>query len=108
MYYEIIVDNALTAYGATINDNRYTYLQVKHPNHGLNVGDTVVFSSILSFLQIPTTVLNTSFTISSIIDSSTYIVNLPKYSNSGSQTNKLSGTANIIKSPLRFRLLFNK
>jgi hypothetical protein len=107
MFNEISVDYAIETIETSIN-NKYTKLKIIHPNHGLNVGDTIYLSNILSFKKIPNSVLNTSFKIVSIIDSSNYIVDLPNYSNNGSLTLITSGTANLIRYPIRFRLLFNK
>ena len=107
MYNQISVDNAVLTIGSGTN-NKYTQLQIIHPNHGLNVGDTILLSNILSFNKIPSSILNNTFTISSIIDSSNYIVNLGNYSNNGSLTQTVSGTDNIIRSPIYFRLLFDK
>jgi len=107
MFNEISVDYAVETIETT-STNKYTKLKIIHPNHGLNIGDTIYLSNILSFNKIPSSILNTSFKIVSIIDSSNYIVNLPNYSNNGSLTLITSGTANLIRYPIRFRLLFNK
>ena len=107
MFNEISVDYAVEIIEIS-SINKYTKLKIIHPNHGLNIGDIIYLSNILSFNKIPNSVLNTSFKIVSIIDSSNYIVNLPNYSNNGSLTLITSGTANLIRYPIRFRLLFNK
>lgn len=106
LYNEIIVDNAIQAQNLT--GDRYTSLLVYHPNHNLNVGDTVIFSNISSFNAIPSPALNTSFAISSLKDGSNYYVTLPRYNNTGSLTNTTSGTSNSIQYPINFRLLFDR
>jgi hypothetical protein len=107
MFNEISVDYAVETMDIS-STSKYTRLKIIHPNHGLNVGDTIYLSNVLSFNKIPSLVLNTSFKIVTIIDSSNYIINLPNYSNNGSLTLITSGTANLIRYPIRFRLLFNK
>ena len=107
MFNEISVDYAVETMEIS-STSKYTRLKIIHPNHGLNIGDTIYLSNVLSFNKIPSLVLNTSFKIVTIIDSSNYIINLPNYSNNGSLTLITSGTANLIRYPVRFRLLFNK
>jgi hypothetical protein len=107
MFNEISVDYAVETMEVN-NINKYTKLKIIHPNHGLNIGDEIYLSNILSFNRIPAYILNTSFKIVSILDGSNYIINLPNYSNSGSLSLITSGTANLIRYPVRFRLLFNK
>ena len=42
-------------------------LKIIHPNHNLNIGDTIYLSNVLSFNKIPSSVLNTSFKIHQIL-----------------------------------------
>lgn len=107
MFNETIINNALLPMPENI-DFLYTYIYVTHYNHNLKKNDIVLFNDILSFKKIPAKVINNSFIINEIVDSSHYIVLLPKYSNNGNELELKSGWSNKIRSPIYFRLLFNK
>jgi len=83
-------------------------LIINHPNHGLKVGDGIIISNSISYMGIPTNIINTNQTISDVIDNNTYYVKLNSFNLENLRKNSKGGTSVEIYRPNIMRLLFNK
>jgi len=102
----IILSSAISKsiYSYTDGFNR---IIVDHPDHKLNVGDTIVISNAIDTEGVPATALNGTQTIETIIDKDHYQIKLNKYNNSSVLDVTGGGQAITILKPLLTRLLFN-
>lgn len=108
MYNEVVLERPLVPSDIDYDDG-FQRLQVIHPQHFLNAGDTIVISGASATHNIPAAVLNATFTIESVINSDVYQIKLSRFNpltNNSNQT--FGGTAVSVKSPIEFRLLFNR
>lgn len=80
---------------------------INHPNHDLEVGDTILLEGVLSTDNIPRSVLNVEHVIESIVDVNNYVIKLPSHNANTSDTTN-GGTSIFILTPSKFKLLFDK
>jgi hypothetical protein len=94
-----------------INDtisNTDTYkITIKHLNHGLSVGDTVLYTGMIDHLGIPSDSLNTTHVITEIVNVNYYSFVISHINLNTSKFITYGGYAVIAYVPNYFRLLFN-
>lgn len=105
-YTTVILSNAIKLSTFVFTDG-FNRIIVNHPNHKLNIGDSITISGAITTETIPDTALNQTFTIESIIDSENYQIKLNKYNPSSTTTSNGGGVAITVLKPLQSRLLFN-
>lgn len=92
----------------SIDSPPYT-LTILQTGHGLSIGDTVLFTGMISTLGIPDTVLNTTHIVTSVPSLDNYTIVIDNFNlNSGSRPNTGGGFAAKAYIPNSFRLLFDK
>ena len=82
-------------------------LTINHPNHRLVVGTLILISGAISYLGIPTTVLNAEHKIFSVIDSNNYTIKLPAFNLGGQRQNNGGGASVGIYAPDNIKLRFD-
>lgn len=80
-------------------------MKVRHNNHQLSVGDSIVISNSIAINNVPDHIINAQHVINKILDDHCYLILLPKY------TSVLDSDDNIntivIRYPDSFQMLFN-
>lgn len=82
-------------------------LKILHPNHGLSIGDEILFSGFISDRGIPNTVLNTTQIITNIENKDTYQIIIDNFNLILDRTKTYGGYAAKVYVPNKFSLLFN-
>jgi hypothetical protein len=90
---------------ASITDT-YT-LTINHVNHGLSVGDSILFSGMIAHLGIPADNLNGTHIITAVNDVNTYEIAVTHINLSDYRTQTMGGFAVKAFVPNKFRLSFN-
>ena len=106
-YKEALLKQPIQNIISTNSEPPYT-LQIRQPNHGLSVGDEVLFSGFITTLGIPDTVLNTTHTVSNVIDFNNYEIIIDNINLVFPMTDTKGGFAAKVYVPNTFRLLFDK
>jgi hypothetical protein len=91
----------------TVYPDGFTRVIVTYKNHGLIVGNVLIFSNVIGTDKIPTNNLNGSFTIETIIDINTFLIKLDRFNDDPAIDNTNGGTAINVLVPIQSRLLFN-
>lgn len=89
-------------------DNPPYTLQIRQPSHGLNIGDTVLFSGFITTNGIPDVSLNTFHTVSNVLNLDNYEIVIDNINLSYPITDTKGGFATKVFVPAPFRLLFNE
>jgi hypothetical protein len=82
-------------------------LTIKHPNHYLNVGQSILISGAISYMGIPTNTLNTQHMVYSIIDTNTYQIKLSAFNLDSQRINNGGGASVGIYVPNNIKLRFD-
>lgn len=83
-------------------------LTIRHPNHGVNVGDNILLSNVVDTMGISTNVLSSEHIISAVLDKDTYQITLPA-TNLSTTRNDVKGGVNVgiyVPNLMRFRFDF--
>lgn len=91
----------------TAGDPPYT-LQIRQPNHGLSIGDEVLFSGFITTQGIPETALNTTHIVSNVIDFNNYEIIVDNVNLVTPIVDTKGGFSAKVYVPNIFRLLFDK
>jgi hypothetical protein len=104
----LTIDQPLTMSNTVFGDG-FNRLKIYHPNNNLQVGDSIVISNAIGTNNIPSTIINSTFTIESKLDNDTYEVKLPLYT-PNTLTNNITNGGNVvvISYNIKFRLLFDR
>jgi len=82
-------------------------LTIFQSSHGLQVGDSVLFTGLSAASGIPETVLNTTHNIVTVPTNDTYTIKVENFNLNPSRTETAGGFAAKAYVPSKFRLLFN-
>jgi hypothetical protein len=91
---------------SAVSEVMYT-LTINHNNHGLNVGDQIVISGMLTTLGIPAEKLNAEFNIKSIVNESAYTIEIKYVNLENIRIDTFGGNGVKIYSPNFFRMRFD-
>jgi hypothetical protein len=91
----------------TVGGPPYT-IQIRQPNHGLSIGDEVLFAGFITTLGIPDTALNTTHIVSNVIDFNNYEIIIDNINLVMPILDTKGGFAAKVYVPNIFRLLFDK
>jgi hypothetical protein len=105
-YTTVILSQAIIKSTYNFEDG-FDRIIVHHPSHKLNSNDTILIQNALATEGIPTSTLNGTFVIESIIDVDNYQIKLDKYNKQIDVTVTNGGDAVKVLTPLQTRLLFN-
>jgi hypothetical protein len=105
---KITINKPLTLSNNTYIDG-FNRLRIYHKDHNLSINNIITISNASATHNIPTNIINNSFTIERILDRDTYEVKLPKYTPNTLQ-NDITNGGNVVNItyPIRFRLLFDR
>ncbi len=103
---EFTIDRAIEKSTETFPD-RCTRILVKHENHGLQAGDTVIIENAIATDGIPASVLNAEHVIEELRGTDKYNIKLPLFNEDGSAIT-FGGVAVKILTPMRFRMFFDQ
>ena len=106
-YTTVILTQAITKSTYNFSDG-FTRIIVNHPNHKLNSGDTIFINNAVDTEAIPSSAMNGTFTIETIIDIDNYQIKLNKFNASAFTAANGGGDAINILTPLQSRLLFDR
>lgn len=106
-YTTVILTQAITKSTYNFSDG-FTRIIVNHPNHKLNSGDTIFINNAVDTEAIPSSAMNGTFTIETIIDIDNYQIKLNKFNASSYTAANGGGDAINILTPLQSRLLFDR
>lgn len=82
-------------------------LTIQHPNHGVNVGDTILLSNVVDTMGISSSIISAEHIISAVIDKDTYQVTLPAV-NLSTVRNDVKGGVHVgVYVPNMMRLRFD-
>ncbi len=90
----------------TVGNPPYT-LQIRHPSHGVSIGDNVIFEGFVTTSGIPDTVLNKQHTIANVLDVDNYEIVIDNFNLTYVRVDEKGGFSAIVYVPNKFRLLFN-
>lgn len=103
---DVTIMQCITKSILTYTDN-HSRMNINQYNHGFSIGNTIIISGAIATDGIPIEIINSTFTIETIIDSNNYTVRLPLYNSDDSMETK-GGNAINIKFPLQSRLRFDQ
>jgi len=106
-YTTVILTQAITKSTYTFSDG-FIRIIVNHPNHKLNSGDTIFINNAVDTEAIPSTAMNGTFPIETIINVDNYQIKLAKFNVSTFNAATGGGDAINILTPLQTRLLFDR
>lgn len=90
-------------------DDRVGRLRIKHPQHGLIEGTNITIINATQTNSIPQEVINNNFEIENVIDENFYMIKLPKYNISSSNSAITNGGDSMgITFPTKAQLLLDK
>lgn len=89
-----------------VSEVMYT-ITINHNNHGLNAGDHIVISGMITTLGIPAEKLNGEFNIKSIVNDSAYTIEIKYVNLEKIRTDTFGGNGVKIYSPNIFRMRFD-
>lgn len=82
-------------------------LTIRHPNHGINLGDNILLSNVVDTMGIPSSVISAEHIVTSILDKDTYQITLPAV-NLSTVRNDVKGGVNVgVYVPNMMRLRFD-
>jgi hypothetical protein len=106
-YTTVILTQAITKSTYSFSDG-FIRIIVNHPNHKLNSGDTIFINNVGDTEAIPSTAMNGTFSIETIINVDNYQIKLSKFNVSTYTASTGGGDAINILTPLQSRLLFDR
>ena len=82
-------------------------LTIRHPNHGINVGDNILLSNVVDTMGISSSIISAEHIVTSVIDKDTYQITLPAV-NLSTVRNDVKGGVNVgVYVPNMMRLRFD-
>jgi len=82
-------------------------ITIKHPNHHLIVGQTILIDGAISYMGIPANILNRTHIIYSVLDTNTYQIELPAFNLESQRNNNGGGVSVGIYVPNNIKLRFD-
>ena len=82
-------------------------ITIKQKGHGLSIGDSILITGMIDHLGIPAYILNTTQTVTTVLDINKYIFTISNFNFSNNFTNTSGGNAVIIYAPNKFQLDFS-
>ena len=107
-FQEVILKNAIFK-SKLVYDDGFTRIIINFSNHNMVTGNSIILSNVQPTENIPSTYLNGTFVIESVIDINTITIKLDRYNDLLDQTlnSNSGGTAIHLLHPIKSRLLFN-
>lgn len=105
----IFIPNSITYVEPNNFNDKVGRLRIKHPKHGLTAGTNINIINATQTNSIPQEVINNSFEIEEIVDENYYLLKLPKYNISSTNTSITNGGDSMgVTFPVKSQLLLDK